>query len=449
MNKNSKDNTADSISSHPNIVIILADDHGYGDLSSYGGPNLHTPNLDQLVSDGIKFTQCYANSPVCSPSRAALMTGRYPDLVGVPGVIRTHAAQNWGCFSQDAITLPEMLKEAGYYNAMIGKWHLGLEQENHPCSRGFDYFRGFLGDMMDDYYTHLRHNYNYMRLNHQEINPEGHATDLFTKWSIDVIKNQKETDQPLFLCLAYNTPPTPIQPPNDWTQKILQREPEVSPDRAKYIALVEHMDAGIGRVIKALKDSNMYSNTLIFYTSDNGGALSVGAYNGPLRGGKQDMYEGGIRVPACAVWPKHISSGSETDQVALLMDLFPTICEAAGVKINHLIEGKSILPTLLGQNQELSDRLLYWVRREGGINNRSPMLGLGYHAVRQAEMKLLYNRPLDPLQLFNLSDDPKEQNDLSLTNQTNFEDLAQLMQQQIQQAGAIPWQKAPKQQSTL
>ena len=125
------------------------------------------------------------------------------------------------------------------------------------------------------------------------------------------------------------------------------------------------------------------------------------------------------------------------------MDLFPTICEAAGVKINHLIEGKSILPTLLGQNQELSDRLLYWVRREGGINNRSPMLGFGYHAVRQGEMNLLHNRPLDPLQLFNLSDDPKEQNDLSLTNQTNFEDLAQLMQQQIQQAGAIPWQKGP------
>ena len=203
------------------------------------------------------------------------------------------------------------------------------------------------------------------------------------------------------------------------------------------------MDAGIGRVIKALKDSGMYSNTLIFYTSDNGGALPVGAYNGPLRGGKQDMYEGGIRVPACAVWPEHIPSGSETDQVALLMDLFPTICDVSGVKINHPIEGKSILPTLLGQHQSLSDRLLYWVRREGGIRDRSPMLGLGYHAVRQGEMKLLHNRPLDPLQLFNLIDDPKEQNNLSSIKQTNFQDLAQLMQQQIQQAGAIPWQKEP------
>ena len=443
MSTNAKDKTAATISGHPNIIIILADDHGYGDLSSYGGPNLHTPNLDQLVSEGIKFTQFYANSPVCSPSRAALMTGRYPDLVGVPGVIRTHAAQNWGYFSQNAVTLPDMLKEAGYYNAIIGKWHLGLEQENHPCSRGFDYFRGFLGDMMDDYYTHLRHNYNYMRLNHEEIDPEGHATDLFTKWAIDIIRDRKETDQPLFLYLAYNAPHTPIQPPDDWVQKILQREPEVSPDRAKYIALVEHMDAGIGRVIKTLKDSGMYSNTLIFYTSDNGGALPVGAYNGPLRGGKQDMYEGGIRVPACAVWPEHIPSGSETDQVALLMDIFPTICDVSGVKINHPIEGKSILPTLLGQHQSLSDRLLYWVRREGGIRDRSPMLGLGYHAVRQGEMKLLHNRPLDPLQLFNLIDDPKEQNNLSSIKQTNFQDLAQLMQQQIQQAGAIPWQKEP------
>ena len=443
MSKNSKDKTADPVNGHPNIVVILADDHGYGDLSSYGGPNLHTPNLDQLVSEGIKFTQFYANSPVCSPSRAALMTGRYPDLVGVPGVIRTHANQNWGYLSQDAVTLPDMLKEAGYYNAIIGKWHLGLEQENHPCCRGFDYFRGFLGDMMDDYYTHLRHNYNYMRFNSEEISPEGHATDLFTQWAINLIQDRKEVDQPFFLYLAYNAPHTPIQPPNDWIQKVRQREPDVSPDRAKYIALVEHMDAGIGRVIKELKDSGMYSNTLIFYTSDNGGALPVGAYNGPLRGGKEDMYEGGIRVPACAVWPEHIFPGSVTDQIALLMDLFPTICDVASVKINHPIEGKSFLPTLLGQHQELNDRLLYWVRREGGTGDHSPMLGLGYHAVRQGDMKLLHNRPLDPLQLFNLIDDPKEQNNLSSINQPDFQALARLMQQQIQQAGAIPWQKTP------
>ena len=297
--------------------------------------------------------------------------------------------------------------------------------------------------MMDDYYTHLRHNYNYMRFNSEEISPEGHATDLFTQWAINLIQDRKEVDQPFFLYLAYNAPHTPIQPPNDWIQKVRQREPDVSPDRATYIALVEHMDAGIGRVIKELKDSGMYSNTLIFYTSDNGGALPVGAYNGPLRGGKEDMYEGGIRVPACAVWPEHIFPGSVTDQIALLMDLFPTICDVAGVKINHPIEGKSFLPTLLGQHQELNDRLLYWVRREGGTGDHSPMLGLGYHAVRQGDMKLLHNRPLDPLQLFNLIDDPKEQNNLSSINQPDFQALARLMQQQIQQAGAIPWQKTP------
>ncbi|HIO80053.1 TPA: N-acetylgalactosamine 6-sulfate sulfatase, partial [Candidatus Poribacteria bacterium] len=162
-----------------------------------------------------------------------------------------------------------------------------------------------------------------------------------------------------------------------------------------------------------------------------------------LRGGKEDMYEGGIRVPACAVWPEHIFPGSVTDQIALLMDLFPTICDVAGVKINHPIEGKSFLPTLLGQHQELNDRLLYWVRREGGTGDHSPMLGLGYHAVRQGDMKLLHNRPLDPLQLFNLIDDPKEQNNLSSINQPDFQALARLMQQQIQQAGAIPWQKTP------
>ena len=172
---------------NPNFLLILVDDLGYGDLSCQGATDLHTPNIDSLFNMGIKFTNFYSNSTVSSPTRASLMTGRYPDLVGVPGVIRTHEENNWGYFSPNTVTLPEILKKSGYKTAMIGKWHLGLESPNLPNERGFDFFHGFLGDMMDDYWTHLRHDTNYMRLNKKVINPKGHATDIFTDWTIEYI----------------------------------------------------------------------------------------------------------------------------------------------------------------------------------------------------------------------------------------------------------------------
>jgi len=197
----------------PNILMILVDDLGYGDLSSYGAKDLRTPNIDSLISAGMRFDNFYANCPVCSPTRASLLTGRYPDLVGVPGVIRTHITNNFGYLATQAILLPTLLKRVGYHTAIVGKWHLGLVSANTPNERGFDHFHGFLGDMMDDYYTHRRYGFNYMRLNGEEINPKGHATDLFTQWSIDYIRQRSKSNQPFFLYLAYNAPHTPIQPP--------------------------------------------------------------------------------------------------------------------------------------------------------------------------------------------------------------------------------------------
>ncbi len=167
----------------PNILLVLVDDLGYGDLSSYRAPDLQTPNIDRLVVNGVKFNNFYANCPVCSPTRASILTGCFPDLVGVPGVIRTHANSNFGYLSPEATMLPEVLNRAGYHTSIIGKWHLGLESPNTPTERGFDHFHGFLGDMMDDYYTHLRHGNNYMRHGQTQIDPEGHATDLFSDWA--------------------------------------------------------------------------------------------------------------------------------------------------------------------------------------------------------------------------------------------------------------------------
>jgi arylsulfatase A-like enzyme len=421
----------------PNILVILADDHGYGDISLHGGPCLQTPNIDRIARDGVHLKQFYANSSVCSPSRAALLTGRYPDRVGVPGVIRTHADNNWGYFDTSAVTLPDMLQRAGYHTSIFGKWHLGLTPENHPCRRGFDCFKGFLGDMMDDYYTHLRHDINYMRTDETEILPEGHATDLFTDWAVEHIRGRADAEEPFFTYLAYNAPHTPIQPPEEWVERVQAREKDASPERIRYVALLEHMDAGIGRVLAALEESGQRENTLVIYTSDNGGQMNVGATNGPYRGEKGDMYEGGIRVPACAMWPGHIPAGSASDQIALLMDLFPTACDAAGEKVDHQIEGRSILPTLLGQEQDFSERVLYWVRREGSPR----FLGLCQHAVRQGDLKLLHNGAFDPLELFELGQDPKEEQDRVPGHREEFVVMAKLLQQEIQKAGGVPWQK--------
>ena len=421
----------------PNVLLILADDHGYGDISVHNGPSIQTPNIDRIAANGVRFTKFYANSSVCSPSRSSLMTGRYPDRVGVPGVIRTHPENSWGYFQQDAVTLPSALKQKDYHTSLIGKWHLGLEPENHPCKRGFDHFHGFLGDMMDDYYTHLRHDINYMRHGPDTINPQGHATDLFTEWSVEFIRAQAQSPQPFFLYLAYNAPHTPIQPPDDWVERVTEREPDISPQRAKYIALVEHMDAGIGRVLDTLVETDQLSNTLVIYTSDNGGSMDVGAHNGPLRGQKGEMYEGGIRVPTCAMWPGHVPEGHVTDQVALLMDIFPTVCEVAGAPITHEIEGRSIWQTLQGEQQDFSDRTLYWLRREGGQR----FLGQCQHAVRRGDTKLLHNSPFEPLELYDLSSDPLETTNGSQTEMDLFREMSQLFQAETQKAGSVPWQR--------
>jgi len=419
----------------PNVLLIVADDLGYGDLSCYGARDLRTPNIDALAADGIRFSRFYANSPVCSPTRSSLMTGCYPDRVGVPGVIRTFPSDNWGYLSPRIPLIPAVLKRAGYHTALVGKWHLGLASPNTPNERGFDLFHGFLGDMMDDYLTHRRHDINYMRRNDREIDPPGHATDLFTGWATDYIESRAGQGKPFFLYLAYNAPHVPIQPPDSYVTRVRQRNPGIPDRRARLGALIEQMDEGIGRVIDALKRTGAYGNTLIVFTSDNGGQLSAGASNGSLRGGKEDMYEGGIREPMCAVWPGHIRGGSRSDRVALAMDLFPTLCEAAGAKLAARCDGVSILPDLTGAQRQ-DDRTLFWVRREGGARYQ----GNAVYAARRRDWKLVYNSPFEPLQLFNLLDDPEEKSDVARQNPKVFNELSAALREHIQAAGQVPWQ---------
>ena len=426
----------------PNVVLIVADDLGYGDLSCYGATDLETPHIDRLAASGVRFDRFYANCPVCSPTRASLLTGRYPDLVGVPGVIRTHPENSWGYLAPEAVLLPVVLKRAGYQTALVGKWHLGLESPNTPTERGFDHVHGFLGDMMDDYYTHLRHKNNYMRLGCEPIAAEGHATDVFTRWAVDYIEERATTEQPFFLYLAYNAPHTPIQPPEAWLERVRQRYPAMDAKRAALVALIEHLDDGIGRVMTALEASGVADNTLVLFVSDNGGHLDVGARNGALRGGKQNMYEGGIRVPMCAAWPGRIPAGANSERVALTMDLFPTICDACGARADHELDGRSILPTLLGQAQPEEDRCLIWVRREGGSYG-----GRAYYAARHGDHKLVQNGPFEPYALYNLRDDPLEQSPLARSDKA-YRRLFNALREHVNRSGAVPWQAPGRAQLT-
>lgn len=436
-----EDNKATTISQktedkRPNILLIFTDDLGYGDLSIQGATDLKTPNIDTIAQQGMTLTQFYANSPVCSPSRASLLTGKYPDMVGVPGVIRQVPAESWGYFDEDAITMPQLLQEAGYHTSMVGKWHLGYESPNIPNDKGFQHFKGFLGDMMEDYWTHLRGDINWMRDNRTAITPEGHATDIFTDWAIDYLKDRSSKEQPFFLYLAYNAPHFPIQPPPKWLDKVQKRNPDLEEKRAKNVAFIEHLDFNVGKVMKTLKETGLIENTLVIFTSDNGGALRFAQSNAPLKGSKQQMFEGGIRVPFYAVWKDKIAAGSASNNVGMLMDLLPTFCEVTNQEIDHKIDGISLLPTLLGQPQITDDRPLIWVRREGWHYG-----GQAYYAARYKEHKLLQNSAYEPLQFFNMETDMLETTPLTSDNNEDFKKLRMMLQEHIRQSGAVPWQK--------
>lgn len=427
----------------PNILTIMVDDLGYGDLSIYGATDLKSPHIDELMNSGMRFDSFYANCPVCSPTRASFLTGLYPDMAGVPGVIRTPLPErptSWGDLRNDVVTLPSHLKiAAGYDTALIGKWHLGLEKPDRPHDVGFDFFHGFLGDMMDDYYEHLRHGVHYMRKNDEAIHPEGHATDLFTDWTIDYLESRKEDEDPFFLFLAYNAPHTPIQPPEDWLAKVKAREEGIDDKRAALVALIEHLDHGVGKVIASLKKEGLWENTVVVFTSDNGGQSNVGGRNLPWRGGKQEMWDGGIRVGTSISWPGVIESGSvQKDHLSMTMDLYPTFAEIAGAPVRHELDGRSFLPVLKGEDFPVDERTVFWVRLEGNQKYG----GIPYHAARNGEWKLLRNTPFEPYQLFNLKADPGEMNPIPRNKAPKKYDLLfNDLMTHVNRAGQIPWQR--------
>jgi arylsulfatase A-like enzyme len=438
----------------PNVVLIMADDLGIGDVSYTGfAADIETPNIDSLAAVGMRFENAYANAPVCSPSRASLLTGRYPGLVGVPGLIRRNASKNFGFFSPNGPTLPELLKQDGYTTGLVGKWHLGdrlgEDTPNLPTRRGFDLFRGFLGSAMD-YYTHETAPYpgiaenwpgsDLMLFNETVLTPSEHsgihATDLFTQWAVEYIQEQATSAQPFFLYLPYTAPHYPIQPPQAWLDSVLAREPGITLNRAKIVALIEHLDASIGSVVQALKDNGVYDNTLIIFTSDNGGSLKWQANNGPFRDGKFSVYEGGLRVPMVAVWPGMIQAGTSTSEVALTMDLYPTIAELVGLTITHEIDGTSVSPILLNPSATLPARDLVFEMMKYEEYSHYQMK----YAVQDDNWKLVQPEPAAPFELYNLSTDPFEQLDLAATNVTKVTELETILDNYVALEQTIPWQ---------
>jgi arylsulfatase A-like enzyme len=428
--------SGNAVSPRPNFLLIFTDDHGYGDVSTYGPSDVRTPHIDRIATEGMLFTAMRANCTVCSPSRAALLTGRHADRVGVPGVIRTKPADSWGYFAPGVPTMADVLGGAGYHTALIGKWHLGLDSPNLPNERGFAHFHGFLGDMMDSYLTHQRHGKNYMRRNENEIKPRGHATDLFSDWAADyLLERAKSADQPFFLFLAYNAPHFPIEPPDEWLAKVKQRAPGMNENRARNVAFVEHLDAGIGRVLAALDDSGLAGNTVVVFTADNGGSLPHAQNNDPWRGGKQQHYDGGLRVPFMVRWPAGVQPGSRSDYAGMVFDLFPTFAELAGAKPGAGLDAVSLVPVLKGGAIE-GPRDLYFVRREGGLTYG----GNSYEAIIRGDWKLLRNDPYSPLELYHLKEDPQETRNLAATNRKKFEELAMALRSHVQRGGTVPWQ---------
>ena len=392
----------------PNIILIMADDLGYGGISSYGNTYINTPNLDKLASEGIKFIDFHSNGVVCSPTRAALMTGKYQQRTGVGGVITAARHRHVG-LSIDEITIADELKKYDYNCGIFGKWHLGYASEFNPRYQGFDTYVGFVSGNVD-YHAHIDQE-GYLDWWRDTIinNEEGYTTDLITKYGVEFLKENdpKKTGKPFFLYLPHEAPHSPFQKRVDKILREVGRAEtaSVAADSIPliYKEMVEVMDEGIGMIMQSLREIGEEDNTIVLFCSDNG-ANKYGD-NGTLRGTKGTVYEGGHRVPAIARYPGKFKAGTVSDQTVMTMDYLPTLLDFIGAKpSSEKVDGVSMKDHLL-TGKALSKRDLFWE-----FKNRK--------AVRSGEWKLVstVDKEDETIELFNLSNDISEQNNLAAQN---------------------------------
>ncbi len=385
----------------PNIVLILADDLGYGDLGVYGSRTIATPNLDRLAREGMRFTSFYANGPICTPTRVALLTGRYPQRFGLHGGLAVDSS--WG-LPAGTVTLPRLLRTADYETMHVGKWHVGHgAEEFRPLAKGFDGFYGFL------HAHHLPKTYNHPRLRRGE-DPEkvrsGHLTDLLTEEAESFLRRQAGSEEPFFLNLWTFSPHKPAQPPRRWAERYDDTA------EGRYAAQVSALDESVGRLLTVPDETGLSGDTLVLFSSDNGGARDLhgrrtegapmNSFNGPLRGGKNQLLEGGIRVPLIVRWPGRVTAGAVSDALAASFDLFPTLADTAGADLDGVpIDGRSLKATLTGAPDDFSGPL-FWQDVHAGESR---------FAVRRGDWKLRSAR--EKTTLYNLRVDLDETTDLA------------------------------------
>lgn len=435
-----------SNSQKPNLIVILTDDQGYADVGFNGSTDIRTPHIDQIANEGTRFTNGYVTFSVCGPSRAGLLTGRYQDRFGFNfnPTMDPSVPQNGIPTSEKNIA--EVLNPAGYKSAIIGKWHMGTHKDLRPNKRGFDFFYGFLSgghryfpeeltlNDLDD----VKYKFDWYKTrllkNEQRVDIDEYLTDELSNEAVDFIKREK--DNPFFLYLAYNAPHAPVQA----TQEYIDRNKHIKDTKRRtYAAMVTAVDDGVGRVLATLKEQGIDENTLVVFLSDNGGAKSNGSDNGELRGHKNLLFEGGIRVPFAVRWPNVIPAGVDYDKPVSSLDIMATIASQANIDTskNKPLDGVDLIPFLTGQNQGEPHDVLFWRH----VKSDS-------YAMRRGNDKIV-NTP-NELHLFNMDNDHIEENNLLPEQKSSYKSLDedyQVWQKDLKDA-AFPdlnsWLKAPQ-----
>ena len=414
----------------PNIIYILVDDMGYGDLGCYGHPEAQTPRIDQLAREGVRFTQHYANGPECSPTRTALLTGRYQQRAGglecaigtgnvgrYDDAIRLAEQRQLGLPAEQAV-IPRALQKAGYACGVFGKWHLGYEPHFNPIEHGWDSFFGYLGGNVH-YFNHRETSELHVLFRGRlPVYREGYMTHLVTDASLEFL--QRHRNRPIFLYVSHECPHFPFQGPTD-KDKIVTKENWMERDAKTYVAMLEDLDSEVGRLLDGIRDAQPRRETIVVFVSDNGG-LKGAAHMGTLRGAKSTTFEGGIRVPLIIHCPERIPANKVCQQVSVTFDLTKSVLQLAGVATATLpLDGYDIIKHV-AQGRDNFSRTLFWRGRRGERT---------WWAVRDGDLK--YVRKTDDGQtsewLFNLAQDINEQHNLSASNVTETNRLARLLQE--------------------
>jgi len=433
----------------PNIVYILADDLGYGDLSCYGQTHFNTPNIDNLAENGMKFTQHYSGSTVCAPSRSSLMTGQHTGHTFIRGNKEVQP-EGQHPLEAEAYTLAEALQDAGYVTGAFGKWGLGYPgSEGDPNNQGFDEFFGYNCQRIGHHYYpyHMWHNQKKIMLEGNEGTQTGdYGPEVIQEYALKFLEDNH--DKPFFMYYPSIIPHAELYAPEEYMEKYRGKflpeknyegvdngenfrngpygsQPE---SHAAFVAMVDYLDMQVGEIVAKLKELGVYENTLIIFTSDNGPHMEGGAdpdyfdSNGPLKGYKRDLYEGGFRVPMIAVWKGKIPAGNETDHISAFWDVFPTVAEISGASVPEDIDGISFLSTLLGNKEDQEKHeYMYWEFHELG----------GRQAVRKGNWKLVRYNVLDPeeitTELYNLDTDLGEKNNVAAQHPEIVEELSKIM----------------------